>query len=145
MLMIYRKMKVVALAGIHKYNTPLLLHVSLSLLCPAIDVLSGACMCLCAQIISTFSAFPWADSVSGAVLVFGSSESLCGRFSSLSCFRSSRGSLEGLETQTAEAGEERSSVLSEVIDHGNILAYLSGSSSSPRQRRWTPDRSVLRC
>lgn len=53
------------------------MHVSLSLLCLAIDVLSGACVC--AQIIGTFSAFPWADSVSGAVLVLGSSEclSLC--------------------------------------------------------------------
>ncbi|KAI3375007.1 hypothetical protein L3Q82_021535, partial [Scortum barcoo] len=53
--------------------------------------------------------------------------------------RSSRASLEGLEIQTAEAGEERSSVLSEVVDHSDILAYLRGSSSSSRQRQWTPD------
>ncbi|XP_027141414.1 uncharacterized protein aknad1 isoform X4 [Larimichthys crocea] len=43
--------------------------------------------------------------------------------------------------QRAEAEEERSSVLSEVIDHSNILAYLSGASSSSRQRQQTPDSS----
>ncbi|XP_028449305.1 AT-hook-containing transcription factor isoform X2 [Perca flavescens] len=53
--------------------------------------------------------------------------------------RSSQGSVEGLEIQTAEAEEERSSVSLEVIDNSNILAYLSGSSSSLRQRQWTPD------
>ncbi|XP_045907963.1 uncharacterized protein LOC123972488 [Micropterus dolomieu] len=56
-----------------------------------------------------------------------------------SSFRSSLLSLEGLEIQTAEAEEERSSALSELIDHSNILAYLSGTSSSSRQRQWTPD------
>ncbi|XP_031137213.2 microtubule organization protein AKNA-like isoform X1 [Sander lucioperca] len=53
--------------------------------------------------------------------------------------RSSQGSAEGLEIQTAEAEEERSSASLEVIDNSNILAYLSGSSSSLRQRQWTPD------
>ncbi|XP_037642285.1 microtubule organization protein AKNA-like isoform X2 [Sebastes umbrosus] len=53
--------------------------------------------------------------------------------------RSSLGSLEGLEVQTAEAEEERSSVSPKVIDHSRILAYLSGSSSSSRWRQWTPD------
>ncbi|XP_034051952.1 microtubule organization protein AKNA-like isoform X3 [Gymnodraco acuticeps] len=61
------------------------------------------------------------------------------RFSSLSCIRSSLGSLEGLEGQTAE--EERGSVLSEALDHSNILAYLSESSSSSRLRHWTPHSS----
>ncbi|KAI4809870.1 hypothetical protein KUCAC02_018726 [Chaenocephalus aceratus] len=50
--------------------------------------------------------------------------------------RSSLGSLEGLGGQTAE--EERGSVLSEALDHSNILAYLSESSSSSRLRHWTP-------
>ncbi|XP_070701615.1 protein AKNAD1-like [Pempheris klunzingeri] len=45
--------------------------------------------------------------------------------------RSSQGSL--------EAEEERSSALSEVIDHDAFLVYLGGSSSSSRQRQWTPD------
>ncbi|GLD58581.1 AT-hook-containing transcription factor-like protein [Lates japonicus] len=57
--------------------------------------------------------------------------------------RSSRGSPERLDVLTAEGeegdGEERSSVLSEGIDHGNILAYLRGTSSTSRQREWTPD------
>ncbi|KAJ4936265.1 hypothetical protein JOQ06_000864 [Pogonophryne albipinna] len=61
------------------------------------------------------------------------------RFSSLSCIRSSLGSLEGLGGQTAE--EERGSVLSEALDHSNILAYLSESSSSSRLRHWTPHSS----
>ncbi|KAK5888910.1 hypothetical protein CesoFtcFv8_014959 [Champsocephalus esox] len=61
------------------------------------------------------------------------------RFSSLSCIRSSLGSLEGLGGQTAE--EERGSVLSEALDHSNILAYLSESSSSSRLRHWTPHGS----
>ncbi|KAK5919432.1 hypothetical protein CgunFtcFv8_023328 [Champsocephalus gunnari] len=64
--------------------------------------------------------------------------SVC-RFSSLSCIRSSLGSLEGLGGQTAE--EERGSVLSEALDHSNILAYLSESSSSSRLRHWTPHGS----
>ncbi|TKS79937.1 AT-hook-containing transcription factor [Collichthys lucidus] len=51
----------------------------------------------------------------------------------------SQGSLDGRDIQRAEAEEERSSVLSEVIDHSNILAYLSGASSSSRQRQQTPD------
>ncbi|XP_044074332.1 protein AKNAD1-like isoform X3 [Siniperca chuatsi] len=59
-----------------------------------------------------------------------------------SSFRSSLGSLEGLEIQTAEAEEEKSSALSEVIDHSNILAYLSGTSSFSRQRQWTPNSST---
>ncbi|XP_075954208.1 uncharacterized protein aknad1 [Anarhichas minor] len=54
--------------------------------------------------------------------------------------RSSLGSLEGLEIPTTEAEDERSSVSSEVIDHSNILAYLSRGSSSARQREWTRDR-----
>ncbi|XP_033993124.1 microtubule organization protein AKNA-like isoform X2 [Trematomus bernacchii] len=62
------------------------------------------------------------------------------RFSSLSCIRSSLGSLEGLEGQTAE--EERGSVSSEALDHSNILAYLSESSSSSRLRHWTPHSST---
>ncbi|XP_032387981.1 microtubule organization protein AKNA isoform X2 [Etheostoma spectabile] len=53
--------------------------------------------------------------------------------------RSSQGSVEGLGIQTAGAEEERSSVSLEVIDNSNILAYLSGSSSSLRQRQWTPN------
>ncbi|XP_051263550.1 uncharacterized protein LOC127367591 isoform X1 [Dicentrarchus labrax] len=57
----------------------------------------------------------------------------------LQYLRSSQGSLGGLDTQTAETEEERSSLLSEAIDHSNILAYLSGTSSSSRQREWTPD------
>ncbi|XP_053186678.1 microtubule organization protein AKNA-like [Scomber japonicus] len=55
------------------------------------------------------------------------------------------GSLEGLNTPTAEDEEgnedERNSVLSEGIVHGNILAYLSGTSSPSRQRQWTPESS----
>ncbi|KAK1879480.1 Protein AKNAD1 [Dissostichus eleginoides] len=66
------------------------------------------------------------------------SQPSCG-FSSLSCIRSSLGSLEGLEGQTAE--EERGSVSSEALDHSNILAYLSESSSSSRLRHWTPHSS----
>lgn len=71
--------------------------------------------------------------------------SLCVRVFSLSSFRSSHGSLQGLDIQTAEAEGERSSVLSEAIDHSNILAYLSGASSSSRQRQQTPERSVVWC
>ncbi|XP_033507272.2 uncharacterized protein aknad1 [Epinephelus lanceolatus] len=51
--------------------------------------------------------------------------------------RSSRGSVEGLEIQTAEAEEDRSA--SEAIDHSDILAYLYGGGSSSRRRQWTPD------
>lgn len=126
----------------------------LSLLCLAFDVLSGAFMCVCAQLIGTFSAFLWADSVSGTMLVFGStmqreqSAGVCMcRISSLSFFRSTLGSFEGLNIPTADDEEnneeEKSSVLSEGIVHSNILAYLSGTSSSSRQRQWTPERSVL--
>uniref|UniRef100_A0A7N6FAC8 Protein AKNAD1 n=1 Tax=Anabas testudineus TaxID=64144 RepID=A0A7N6FAC8_ANATE len=54
-------------------------------------------------------------------------------------------SLEDLNTQAAEDEdgneEERNSVSSEGIDHTNILAYLSGSSSTSLQREWTPDSS----
>ncbi|XP_042353106.1 protein AKNAD1-like [Plectropomus leopardus] len=50
---------------------------------------------------------------------------------------SSRGSVNGLQIQTAEAEEERSS--SEVTDHSDILAHLSGSGSSSRRRQWTSD------
>ncbi|XP_034411274.1 microtubule organization protein AKNA [Cyclopterus lumpus] len=59
--------------------------------------------------------------------------------------RGSLVSLGGQDIQTTEAEEERSSsVSSEVIDHSSILAYLSGSSSSSRQREWTRDsRSTL--
>ncbi|XP_054452556.1 microtubule organization protein AKNA-like [Anoplopoma fimbria] len=53
--------------------------------------------------------------------------------------RSSLGSLEGLEIQSGEAEDERSSVTSEVVDHSNFLAYLSGSSSSPTQSESTRD------
>uniref|UniRef100_UPI0037E85A5C microtubule organization protein AKNA-like n=1 Tax=Semicossyphus pulcher TaxID=241346 RepID=UPI0037E85A5C len=53
--------------------------------------------------------------------------------------RSSRGSLEGLQTHSAEAEEERSSVLSEALDHSNILAYLNESSSSLGERQRTPN------
>ncbi|XP_071348403.1 protein AKNAD1-like [Trachinotus anak] len=66
--------------------------------------------------------------------------------------RSSLGSLERLDIQTAEdeegSEEERSpvSVLSEGIDHSNILAYLSGTSSTSKQREWTPEScSTLDC
>uniref|UniRef100_A0A8D3CZJ9 AKNA domain-containing protein n=1 Tax=Scophthalmus maximus TaxID=52904 RepID=A0A8D3CZJ9_SCOMX len=56
---------------------------------------------------------------------------------------SSQGSLERQDIQRAEdeegAGVERSSVLSEGIVHGNILAYLSGTRSTPRQEEWTPE------
>lgn len=52
----------------------------MSLLCVAINILSGACMCVCSQIIGTFPAVPWADSVSGAVLVLGSTECLSAGF-----------------------------------------------------------------
>ncbi|KAM9349925.1 uncharacterized protein aknad1 [Symphorus nematophorus] len=48
-------------------------------------------------------------------------------------------SVEELDIQTAKAEEERSSILSEVLDHSNILAYLSGTRSSSRQRQWTPN------
>ncbi|KAM3604090.1 uncharacterized protein V6R79_006270 [Siganus canaliculatus] len=54
--------------------------------------------------------------------------------------RSLQHSLQGLDIHTAEAGQERSSVLSEEIEHSNILAYLSASRSSSRQRQWSPDR-----
>lgn len=49
-------------------------YVPLSLLCPAINVVSGACVCDCAPITDTFSAFLWADCVShtSAVSVSGS-------------------------------------------------------------------------
>ncbi|XP_070830179.1 microtubule organization protein AKNA-like [Chaetodon trifascialis] len=53
--------------------------------------------------------------------------------------RSSQGTLETLGTQAAEAEEERSPVLSEVIDQNNILAHLSGTSSSLRRRQHTPN------
>lgn len=130
------------------------MHDPLSPLYPPIDDLSGACVCVCAQIIDTLSAFLWADCVSGTVLVLSStvqreqsvwvSVSWC---FSLSCLRSSRGSPERLDVLTAEGeegdGEEGSSVLSEGIDHSNILAYLRGTNSTSRQREWTPERSVL--
>ncbi|KAM9323156.1 uncharacterized protein aknad1 [Pholidichthys leucotaenia] len=48
-------------------------------------------------------------------------------------------SLEGLGTHTAETEggdeEEGSRVLSEAIDHSDILAYLSGDGSTPRRRQ----------
>ncbi|TNN67816.1 Fibronectin type III domain-containing protein 7 [Liparis tanakae] len=53
--------------------------------------------------------------------------------------RGSAGSLGGQDIQTTQAGEERSSVSLEVIDHSSILADLSRSSSSSRQREWTRD------
>nr|XP_046264183.1 uncharacterized protein LOC124069255 isoform X3 [Scatophagus argus] len=53
--------------------------------------------------------------------------------------RRSLGSLEGLDIQTAEAEAERSSILSEVTDHSNILEFLSGTRSSSEQRHHTPD------
>ena len=126
------------------------MHVSLSLSCLAFDALSGACMLVSAQIIGTFSAFLWTDSVSGTVLVLGSTMQrdhsigvcLCAGF--LLYYFRSVGSLEGLNTPTAEDEEgnedERSSVLSEGIVHGNILAYLSGTSSPSRQTQWTPEK-----
>lgn len=69
------------------------MHVSPSLLCLAIDVSSGACVCVCAHIIDTFSAFPWADSVSGAELVLGSTKclSLCVQFQELSVLSGATG------------------------------------------------------
>ncbi|XP_034558049.1 uncharacterized protein LOC117826230 isoform X2 [Notolabrus celidotus] len=78
-------------------------------------------------------------------LMRSSGHSSChSRFSSLSCFRSSLGSREGLIIHTAETEEERSSVCSDEIDHSNILAYLQGISSSLGQRQGTPDsRSTL--
>lgn len=77
------------------------------------------------------------------VLVLDSTQclSLC----SPSCCRSSQGSLEGRDIQAAEAEEESNSVLSEAIDHSDILAYLSGARSSSRQTQRTPDRSVWWC
>lgn len=81
-----------------------------------------------------------ADSVSGVGVGFHPVfESL---FSSPSRCRSSQGSLEGRDIQAAEAVEESNSVLSEAIDHSDILAYLSGARSSSRQTQRTPDRSV---
>ncbi|XP_056246478.1 uncharacterized protein LOC130178375 isoform X1 [Seriola aureovittata] len=62
--------------------------------------------------------------------------------------RGSRDSLERLDIQTAEGEEgdeeERSSlsVLSEGIDHSNILDYLSGTSSTSRRREWTPESTA---
>ncbi|KAM7379239.1 hypothetical protein PAMP_004804 [Pampus punctatissimus] len=62
------------------------------------------------------------------------------------CSRSFLGSLERLNIPTAEDEEnneeERSSVFSEGIVNGNILAYLSGTSSSSRPRQWTPESST---
>ncbi|XP_067461756.1 protein AKNAD1-like isoform X1 [Thunnus thynnus] len=62
------------------------------------------------------------------------------------CSRSTLGSFEGLNIPTADDEEnneeEKSSVLSEGIVHSNILAYLSGTSSSSRQRQWTPESST---
>lgn len=63
-------------------------------------------------------------------------------FSSPSHCRSSHSSLEGRDIQAAEAEEETSTVLSEAIDHSDILAYLSGARSSSRQKQQTPSRSV---
>ncbi|XP_029929898.1 uncharacterized protein aknad1 [Myripristis murdjan] len=57
--------------------------------------------------------------------------------------RSSQGSLEGLDHTTAEdeegEEEERSCILSGEIIHDNILACLSGATSPPRPRQWTPE------
>lgn len=95
-------------------------------------------MCVCARVIDLTM-----KQIVLQVLVSGSSTclSLCAGFF-LSCFRSSHSSLQGLDLQTAEAEGEWSSVLSEAIDHSNILAYLSGASSSSKQRQHTPERSV---
>lgn len=69
------------------------------------------------------------------------SECVC---SSLLSLRSLQGSLEELDITTAEEEEgeeeERSSVLSESIGHDNILAYLTGTNSSTRDKEWTPER-----
>ncbi|XP_072220563.1 uncharacterized protein [Leuresthes tenuis] len=55
-------------------------------------------------------------------------------------------SLEGLDTRTTEdeegSGEERSSVLSEAIDHSDIIAYLRRTSSNLRQTPRATNRSV---
>lgn len=69
--------------------------------------------------------------------------SVC-KFSPLPFFRELLGSLEGLDIRTAadEDGteEQRSSLLSEVLDQSDIL----GTSSTSRQRQWEAKRSVMR-
>ncbi|XP_073347788.1 uncharacterized protein [Pagrus major] len=74
---------------------------------------------------------------SGQLITTDSSLKRTGHSSCLS--KSSQGSLEGQDIQAAEAEEETNSVLSEAIDHSNILAYLSGARSSSRQTQQTPD------
>lgn len=67
--------------------------------------------------------------------------SVC-RYSSLACFRDSTGSLVGLDVCKAEdEDEERSSGLSEVADHSDILAYLCGNKTTSHEQ-WTVSRSV---
>lgn len=119
------------------------MHVSLSQSSLAFDDLCGACLFVCAPVLSllmeqvVFQVQCWV-SVSTECL------SLCVSGSSfLFCVRSSHGSLQGLDIQTAEAEEDRSSISSEALDHSNILAYLSGAGSSHRQSQQTPERSAL--
>ncbi|XP_040911516.1 uncharacterized protein LOC121193345 [Toxotes jaculatrix] len=59
------------------------------------------------------------------------------------CHSRSQGSLERLAILTAEDEEESISVLSEGIDHSNILAYLSGTCSTSRRRESPESRSTL--
>ncbi|KAM8728487.1 uncharacterized protein aknad1 [Acanthopagrus schlegelii] len=73
---------------------------------------------------------------SGELITTDSSLQRTGHSSYLS--KSSHGSLEGRDIQAAEAEEETSTVLSEAIDHSDILAYLSGARSSSRQKQQTP-------
>lgn len=129
------------LARIHKNNT--VVHVSLLQFSLAIDDLCGACVFVCAHVLSlptervVFQVQCWV-SVSTECL------SLCVSGSSfLFCVRSSHSSLQGLDIQTAEAERDSSSVSSEAHDHSNVLAYLSGAGSSSRQSHRTPERSEL--
>ena len=66
----------------------------------------------------------------------------------MDCFRDFLDSLEGLDTRTTGDeegnGEERSSVLSEAIDHSDVIAYLRRTSSNLRETQRTANRSVWR-
>ncbi|XP_041660297.1 microtubule organization protein AKNA-like [Cheilinus undulatus] len=53
--------------------------------------------------------------------------------------RSSQGSVERVEINTLETEEERSSALSDVIDHSNIIAYLNRVSLSSEPTQRAPD------
>lgn len=100
-------------------------------------------MCVCArsqpscgQVVFLVHSWCWVAQYGGK----GVLGSVC-RYSSLACFRDSTGSLVGLDVCKAEE-EDRSSGLSEVADHSDILAYLCGNKTTSHEQ-WTVSRSVL--